>query len=400
MLVALQLNYDLHRCNDLAIFQSAVLKTSGNANNQDNVDHPNIMYRVPERVHQDNNSKCGDRSSTASSFSAWRSNCRNPIYASRLDEMWPRLEYWWNMLKWPLVLLLICSILGLFIYFLVIGNYCGRSVETTTVVHGKVTCSLPVSEMEINESLLNTDKAIESNIFLREMNYQEMHHNVTWLHEANDTQKRANNSGAASSINKTSAVQRPYSPTNLPTTTFQGQQEHSLSTDVALETSTGDTLQKQFGFTSGHQNNFGVPIEEDARILKRLNDELQRIHNGTTTPRVSTTTDEYRTKVSPTLPLIRKTPESSTERLNLSRLTNDECVSTSLPLCRGVLHYDLTTLSTQAMSDEETVLFKYLLDSRCSSRAAQFMCSLFEPECRPAVMSDTLPPCKRFCKCE
>lgn len=65
-----------------------------------------------------------DRSSTASSFSAWRSsNCRNPIYSSRIDDLWSRLEYWWNILKWPLVLLLICSILGLFIYFLVVGKY-------------------------------------------------------------------------------------------------------------------------------------------------------------------------------------------------------------------------------------------------------------------------------------
>lgn len=111
-----------HSNNLNTILQSAVLKSSGNANHEDCTDHPNIMYRVPERVHQDNTSKCGDRSSTASSFSAWRSNCRNPIYSSRCDELWPRLEYWWNLLKWPLVLLLICSILGLFIYFLVIGK--------------------------------------------------------------------------------------------------------------------------------------------------------------------------------------------------------------------------------------------------------------------------------------
>lgn len=83
---------------------------------------------MPERVHQ-GNPKCasGDASSTAS-FSAWRSNCRNPIYSSRYDELWPRLEYWWNMLKWPLVLLLICSILGLFIYFLVVGLYSSSAV--------------------------------------------------------------------------------------------------------------------------------------------------------------------------------------------------------------------------------------------------------------------------------
>lgn len=237
------------------------------------------------------------------------------------------------------------------------------------------------------------------------MNYQEMPKNASWLHEDNGTKQQQQSNDSGKSINKTSAVQRPTIPNE--THANQSNQVESLEasspnpfdSDTEPESSTGDALQKQYGFTSGHQNNFGVPIEEDSRILKRLNDQLQRIHNGTTTPRVSTTTDEYRTKVSPTLPLIRKTPETSTERLNISHMTNEQCVSTSLPLCRGVLHYDLTTQGSQGMSNEETVLFKYLLDSRCSSRAAQFMCSLFEPECRPAVMSDTLPPCKRFCKC-
>lgn len=280
-----------------------------------------------------------------------------------------------------------------------------------------------LSEMEINESLLNTDKVIESNIFLREMNYQEIPHNASWL--ANDSSSSANGSGgttrnndSGTSIN-TDSVQRPY-PTLPPAVTGSkkpgdnGKEKNRSATSSSssptftysgfsggIATSTTDPSQKQFGFTSGHQNSFGVPIEEDERVLKRLNDELIKFHNGTTTPRMSTTTNEYRTKVSPTLPLIRKTPESTTERLNnLTRLDNDKCVSTSLPLCRGVLHYDLTAQSSQGMSAEETVLFKYLIDSRCSSRASQFMCSLFEPECRPVAMSDTLPPCKRFCKCE
>lgn len=37
--------------------------------------------------------------------------------------------------------------------------------------------------------------------------------------------------------------------------------------------STPDTM-KVLGFTSGHQNNFGVPIEEDERMLKMLDEEL------------------------------------------------------------------------------------------------------------------------------
>lgn len=37
--------------------------------------------------------------------------------------------------------------------------------------------------------------------------------------------------------------------------------------------STPETI-KSYGFTSGHQNNFGVPIEEDERILKMFDEQL------------------------------------------------------------------------------------------------------------------------------
>lgn len=32
-----------------------------------------------------------------------------------------------------------------------------------------------------------------------------------------------------------------------------------------------------FGFTSGHQNSFGVPIEEDERLLRMLNEQLMKL---------------------------------------------------------------------------------------------------------------------------
>lgn len=263
-------------------------------------------------------------------------------------------------------------------------------------------------EMEINESLLSSDRIAESNILLRNQNYQDTSKNTSWLNMSPQ-----NDSGTFKNTNRSSVQRPPY------TTIITSETEK-----FDLETKTEDSLQ-QHGFTSGHQNNFGVPIEDDERILKILNDELVRLHNGTTTPRMSTTNrDEYRTKVSvteaisrccnlwsrfiiypkvsPTLP--RTTEESVTERWNVSRSANEsECVSTSLPLCRGVMHYDLTSSqngTSAGLTEEETVLFKYLLDSRCSTRAAQFMCSLFEPECRPVAESETLPPCKRFCKCK
>lgn len=76
-----------------------------------------------------------------------------------------------------------------------------------------------------------------------------------------------------------------------------------------------------FGFTSGHQNNFGVPIEEDERMLRMLNEQIirnenKRNHSANYYP---TTTDgsAYRTRVSPTLPILH-TIDVTTERLKNS----------------------------------------------------------------------------------
>lgn len=46
---------------------------------------------------------------------------------------------------------------------------------------------------------------------------------------------------------------------------------HTTKMKKVLSVATPDTV-KNVGFTSGHQNNFGVPIEEDERVLKMLND--------------------------------------------------------------------------------------------------------------------------------
>lgn len=72
-----------------------------------------------------------------------------------------------------------------------------------------------------------------------------------------------------------------------------------------------------FGFTSGHQNNFGVPIEEDERILRMLNDQLIRREKNRNGSDIYTTTTDgyaYRTRVSPTLPVINAM-DRTTERL-------------------------------------------------------------------------------------
>lgn len=73
-----------------------------------------------------------------------------------------------------------------------------------------------------------------------------------------------------------------------------------------------ETLQN-FGFTSGHQNNFGVPIEEDERILRMLNAQLAAKQLPIDNDYMSTTDlSVFRTRVSPTLPILQRT-DATTE---------------------------------------------------------------------------------------
>lgn len=86
---------------------------------------------------------------------------------------------------------------------------------------------------------------------------------------------------------------------------------------------------ENFGFTSGHQNNFGVPIEEDERILRMLNDQMlnsQRKLNQSDEYFISShTTDAnvYQTKVSPTLPNLKKNL-ATTERIRARNASIDD----------------------------------------------------------------------------
>lgn len=201
-----------------------------------------------------------------------------------------------------------------------------------------------------------------------------------------------------------------------------------------------ETLEN-FGFTSGHQNNFGVPIEEDERLLRMLNDQMlnsQRKQNQSDdfliSSSITTDANVYQTKVSPTLPNLKKS-FSTTERIHAANVTTDDgkfifclffffssfsivhkcqykfaiqfdfsisgiCQSTTIPLCRGILPYDLTNVKmVKSLTPQDLEHFQYLIESKCSMRTHEFVCSILEPECRPERMGPLLP-CKRICKCE
>ncbi|KAH8412131.1 hypothetical protein KR009_000019 [Drosophila setifemur] len=146
-------------------------------------------------------------------------------------------------------------------------------------------------------------------------------------------------------------------------------------------------------FTSGHQNSFGVPIEQDKRMLQLLKDLLPK-------PQATPPGNEHPlTRVSPTLPPPTASSRSTEATFTTPSTTNSGCRSTMLPMCLGVLDYDLTYIREgSAPRDAEAMAsYKDLIQSNCSARAAEFVCAALEPECRPSHIGQ-LPPCRRICK--
>ncbi|XP_022228970.2 uncharacterized protein LOC111078548 [Drosophila obscura] len=153
-------------------------------------------------------------------------------------------------------------------------------------------------------------------------------------------------------------------------------------------------------FTSGHQNSFGVPIEQDKRMLQLLKDLLPK-------PQATPPGHEQpRTRVSPTLPPPPAAAASGghpTEAMAMTTTpstTNSGCYSTMLPMCQGVLDYDLTynREGTAAPRDAAAMAaYEQLIRANCSARAVEFVCAALEPECRPSHIGQ-LPPCRRICK--
>ncbi|XP_017020791.1 uncharacterized protein [Drosophila kikkawai] len=149
-------------------------------------------------------------------------------------------------------------------------------------------------------------------------------------------------------------------------------------------------------FTSGHQNSFGVPIEQDKRMLQLLKDLLPK-------PQATPSSNEQPlTRVSPTLPPPSSASGRPTQAMTFTTTpsaTESGCKSTMLPMCQGVLDYDLTYNREGATQRDAVamVVYEELIRSNCSARAAEFVCAALEPECRPSHIGQ-LPPCRRICK--
>lgn len=158
-------------------------------------------------------------------------------------------------------------------------------------------------------------------------------------------------------------------------------------------TTISSTTESYHSFTSVLQNSHGIP-QEEVRLTK-----LTKIKYGRGNINFYTTTDNniFNPKVSPTLPSWPKV-EKSTVKNEINSTDDGFCESTSLPLCRGLLRYDLTnTMNRKRVTNIEYQHFQHLVNSKCSLRVDEFICGILEPECRPRMIGN-LRPCKRICK--
>ncbi|XP_055593879.1 uncharacterized protein LOC129745072 isoform X2 [Uranotaenia lowii] len=423
---------------------------------------PSGPNSLPNHLHPSTNRQC---------YNFWKVGSQTPLTGSSSINtffrpsphsrccLWRALKLMWRVVKWPLALLMVCSLLGLVVYFLVVdrdimsSSLLGEngiynveenlSIDFNDFTHtndlgsGAVTTfgrdhkdkgvgfskdgSTPNSKFSFG---LNNDLLA---IFVKktEQNRNEGFWTSTERENMSEETPAQVVKVIASSSTTTRAPIRKTSTISLKDyTKSRGNFDDDEFEDIGVPSNTGehttraidaishddddqegtDNRNRQqvgsigdqkslnsFGFTSGHQNSFGVPIEDDEHLLRMLNEQLmkletQREKNLTS---ISSTTDSslYRTKVSPTLPILSRF-EITTEGI---------CKSTSLGLCRGVLPYDLTNSKNPRLTAVEYEHFQYLINSKCSVRVAEFVCLVLEPECRPTRMG-TLTPCKRICK--
>lgn len=265
---------------------------------------PDSLYRLSSRSSTGSSSN----KSTNNPTKFWKAGSQSPITSiprTRGNQLHRFLKIFWRFSKWPIGLLILCCLLGIVVYFVVLAS--------------RDTYSLVNSE---SNSLLENDLSIDFDSY-NDVDERSSTHLPPIIngHAAQYPIKRMNESqtSVTGTTSTTMGSTRRLSTTQIPTTMSQNEQETPAIVTQVLESSTfrsnlfdsikttilspakvnvinddqqtqrpkitkmkkvnvastpTDTMRTQFGFTSGHQNNFGIPIEEDERILKMLDEEL------------------------------------------------------------------------------------------------------------------------------
>ncbi|XP_035904115.1 uncharacterized protein LOC118508439 isoform X2 [Anopheles stephensi] len=369
------------------------------------------------------------------SFNFWKAGSQTPLSTSSSSSSFFRpnqrcllykiLKVIWRYIKWPLGLLLICGLLGLVVYFLVVD----RDIMSSGL--------LGEDGYEVDENL-----SIDFNDFT---STNDLHFDHRFTGGTSKEPKAKDSQGSGRTVDTkfsfgldndllavfgTHAKKPSFEwPTTASTTTEPGSSERQRTESASEElpalvvkvtdapirkTSTislKDYTKARVVFDDedfldaddGQSRTQPAPAHRPEGTTRAYepghaaDPAAAAIQKNVTVPSATTDSSLYRTKVSPTLPILSRF-EITTEGLKRFNISEEGiCQSTSLPLCRGVLPYDLTVSTNRQLSALEYDHFQYLINSKCSVRVAEFVCLVLEPECRPTRMG-TLAPCKRICK--
>lgn len=278
----------------------------------------------------------------------------------------------WKLIKWPLALLLAATLIGVLVYFLLLENEL-MTTSTSTNLANDGRHVQPKHHLSAGTSTAFGDDD--------ELQQQERTA-INFLNHYNGINRNTIQSSSAASTVGPTLASNGIDPSSTPITTARSMSTAFVTkfgtsattakppskysktivysnseetrrrklpkspqhTTLVLKTKdnpgannvdrskllfpTKETLEI-FGFTSGHQNNFGVPIEEDERILRMLNEEMlnsqRKANKSKSEGLVVSTTDlnMYQTKVSPTLPILQKNDATTTERFRSPNGTDD-----------------------------------------------------------------------------
>ncbi|XP_075209781.1 uncharacterized protein LOC142317258 isoform X2 [Lycorma delicatula] len=250
-------------------------------------------------------------------------------------------------------------------------------------------------EITRHEDNYNGDLNILENTSQQDMVTSEVTNNLNWLVE--ETNKRITEDSKTTS--KSPALQEMT--TTLHGTGISGSFVDRLilsfdSTRKSMPTTTPPTIFKGISISPRGDSNVRrrLPNGHKYGEYQASPTAVSKKGHGlsTSTPRVSPTLPAAHSPLSSITPV----PQNQTEY-------ESQCQSPKLSICRGVLPWDLVAEAIVpgigSFSDLESAMpyFDMILDSGCSPRAREFICSLLEPECQSAGNS-VLPPCRKACK--
>lgn len=346
------------------------------------------VYRLPSLIPNESPSNSNSLNS-GHQISYWKASSQSPITSTTLPPVVTHREHvrhflaqFWRYAVWPIALLIVCITVGAIVYFLLAQNQLHDSNLSTYSSHNQpfqpnndrnainfsnnynsivrrnrtqnVTQPPAVKTTFIGDTSENDGENYFSKIFpstplpanvdsgtttVRSISTRSPPFKKILLVNPATTNTPSGKDITTSTVKNvkiyTNSGERRKLPQPAPkhTTLLLPANDDSDDDDNAVERSkllfpSKETFEN-FGFTSGHQNNFGVPIEEDERVLRMLNNQMlnsQRKLNQSDESFISSITTDaniYQTKVSPTLPNLKK-HFSTTERIRALNASIDD----------------------------------------------------------------------------